>query len=160
MNGERGLVRRAVDLASGNADAGHLPFGALVARNGAVLACGVNRAHRDHDPTSHAEVEAIRAACRDGRTLTLAGATLVSSCEPCVLCHAAAATAGIERVVYAAPSELALAMLGAPDTPHGVLLGAMQQSLRALAPEQLVHHPIDGADEPFARYLTTIGVGS
>jgi guanine deaminase len=153
MTGERDLVLRAIDLAVGNAEAGQLPFGALVVRGGAVLASGVNAELRNHDPTAHAEVEAVRAACRLSRTRTLPGATLVSSCEPCALCQATAATAGIERVVYAAPSMLAIARLGAPETPQAALLAAMQHSLRSLAPERLVHVPSDRAAEPFERYL-------
>ena len=110
--GEAAFLGRAVDLAVDNAAAGQLPFGALVVRDGEVLATGVNTSLRDHDPTAHAEVEAIRTACRDLHTPALPGATLVSSCEPCALCHAAAATAGIVRVVYAAPKEVAFAALG------------------------------------------------
>ena len=153
-NGERTFVRQAIELAVANAAAGQLPFGAIVVRDGAVLATGVNTTLRDHDPTAHAEVAAVRNACRDLHTLALPHATLVSSCEPCVLCHAAAASAGIERVVYAAPSTLALAMLGAADTPHAALLAEMQRSLRSLVPEQIVHLPIDGAGEPFERYAS------
>ena len=103
-----------------NAAAGQLPFGALVVRDGEVLGTGVNRELREHDPTAHAEVDAIRNACRDLRTLTLPGAVLVSSCEPCALCHVTAAVAGISRVVYAASSEQASAMLGGTDdVVHG-----------------------------------------
>jgi guanine deaminase len=155
-NGERAFVRQAIELAVDNAAAGQLPFGAVVVRDGGILGTGVNTTLRDHDPTAHAEVDAIRNACRDLHSLALPGATLVSSCEPCVLCHAAAASAGIERVVYAAPSELAIAMLGAPNTPHAALLAEMQRSLRSLVPEQIVHHPIDGAGEPFERYTSAL----
>jgi tRNA(Arg) A34 adenosine deaminase TadA len=153
MTGERDLVLRAIDLAVRNAEAGQLPFGAVVLHRGAVLASGVNTELRDHDPTAHAEVDAIRAACRRLHTRTLPEATLVSSCEPCALCQVTAATAGIERVVYAAPSALAIARLGAPETPQAALLAEMQHSLRSLAPERLVHIPSDRAAEPFERYL-------
>jgi guanine deaminase len=149
---ERALVRRAIDLAVDNAAVGQLPFGAIVARDGAIVATGVNTSLRDHDPTAHAEVVAVRNACRNLGTLILPGATLASSCEPCVLCHATAVAAGIERVIYAAPSTLAIAMLGASDTPHANLLAEMQRSARSLAPGQIVHVPIDGAGEPFERY--------
>jgi guanine deaminase len=152
--GETAFLRLAVELAVENASSGQLPFGALVVRDGDVLATGVNTSLRDHDPTAHAEVDAIRNACRDRHTLSLPGATLVSSCEPCALCHAAAASAGILRVVYTAPKELATEMLGAPDEPHAALLTQMQRSLRSLAPEQIVHVPIDGDSEPFQRFTT------
>ena len=86
------MLRRAVDLAAGNAAAGQLPFGALVVRDGQVLATGVNTALRDHDPAAHAEVEAVRAACRALGVLHLTGAVIYTSCEPCPMCRAVAAT--------------------------------------------------------------------
>jgi tRNA(Arg) A34 adenosine deaminase TadA len=155
--GATAFLGRALELAVENAAAGQLPFGALVVRDGQVLATGVNTSLRDHDPTAHAEVAAIRNACRDLQTLALPGATLVSSCEPCALCHAAAASAGILRVVYAAPKELAFAVLGAPQGPHAALLPEMQQALRTLVPEQVVHIPTEGARRPFDRFTTSMG---
>jgi hypothetical protein len=77
------LLRRAVVLAIENAAEGQLPFGALVVRDGEVLATGVNTALRDIDPAAHAEVAAVRAACRAVGTLDLRGAEVYSSCEPC-----------------------------------------------------------------------------
>jgi guanine deaminase len=154
MEAELGeLLARAVRLASDNAADGQLPFGALVVRHGVILATGVNTALRDLDPTAHAEVAAIRAACRAARAVHLGGALVVSSCEPCALCHSAAAVAGITRIVYAAPKE-SVPDLGypAPADP-GDLLGRMQAAVRALAPEQIEHVATPGAEEPFRRYL-------
>jgi guanine deaminase len=152
--GEIAYVRQAIELAVENASAGQLPFGALVVGDGGILATGVNTSLRDHDPTAHAEVDAVRTACRALRTLALPGATLVSSCEPCALCHAAAASAGILRVVYAAPKELAHEMLGASDEPHVALLTEMQRALRSLAPDQIVHVAVEGDRRPFERFTT------
>jgi tRNA(Arg) A34 adenosine deaminase TadA len=154
--GTAAFLERAIELAFENAAAGQLPFGALVVRDGEVLATGVNTSLRDHDPTAHAEVEAIRNACRDLHTLALPGATLVSNCEPCALCHAAAASAGILRVVYAAPKEVAFAALGAPAGPPGALLTEMQRALRSLVPEQIEHVPTEGAGRPFDRFTTSV----
>jgi tRNA(Arg) A34 adenosine deaminase TadA len=150
---EAALLTRAVQLAIDNAADGQLPFGALVVRDGAVLATGVNTALRDDDPTAHAEVAAVRRACRDLGELDLAGSTLVSSCEPCAVCHAVAAAAGIARVIYAAPKEY-VPDLG-PPAPAGTgeLMVRMQQALREVAPEQVVHVPTAGAGEPFRRFL-------
>lgn len=91
---------RAVALAVENVEQGGGPFGALVVRNRALVASGVNRVVSDLDPTAHAEVVAIRAACRDLRDFALAGATLYSSCEPCPLCLAAALWSRVDRVPY------------------------------------------------------------
>jgi tRNA(Arg) A34 adenosine deaminase TadA len=150
------LLAHAVRLASDNGAAGQLPFGALVVRPGAILATGVNTVLRDLDPTAHAEVAAIRAACRAVGAVHLEGAVVVSSCEPCALCHCAAAVAGVARIVYAAPKEL-VPDLGYPAPPDpGDLLGRMQAAVRALAPEQIEHVATPGADEPFQRYLATV----
>jgi guanine deaminase len=151
-SGDAAWLRQAIDLAAANAEVGQLPFGALVVRDAVVVAGGANTSLRDDDPTAHAEVAAVRAACRRLGTLSLAGATLVSSCEPCALCHAAAAAAGIGRIVYAAPKELAFTWLGAPDGPADDLLVAMQRALRSLAPGQVVHVPVEGAGLPFERF--------
>ena len=92
----------AVELAVRNVAEGGGPFGALVVAGGAVLAEGQNRVTRDNDPTAHAEVVAIRAACRRRGDFSLAGTTLYASCEPCPLCMASALWARVDRVVYAA----------------------------------------------------------
>jgi tRNA(Arg) A34 adenosine deaminase TadA len=146
------FLHQALELAVQNADAGHLPFGALVVRDGDVVATGVNRELEEHDPTAHAEVEAIRNACRALGTRALPGAILVSSCEPCALCHVTAAVAGISRVIYAAPKELAMAMLGGGDDESTTLLTDMQQALRGLAPGQVEHVPTEGDGRPFERF--------
>jgi tRNA(Arg) A34 adenosine deaminase TadA len=147
------LLGRVVRLAADNGAAGQLPFGALVVRAGVVLATGVNTVLRDLDPTAHAEVAAIRAACKRAGAVHLGGAVVVSSCEPCALCHSAAAVAGVSRIVYAAPKEYVPDLdYPAPADPTD-LLGRMQASLRALAPEQIEYMATPSADEPFRRYL-------
>ena len=152
---ETHFLRLAIELAVQNASAGQLPFGALVIRDGDILATGVNTELGGHDPTGHAEVDAIRKACHDLRTRRLPGAVLVSSCEPCALCHVTAALAGIRRIVYAAPGEMAAAMLGAPEDPGAAVLTQMQRALRSLAPDQVVHVPTEGDSLPFERYAST-----
>ncbi len=143
------FLARAVSLALENAAGGQLPFGALVVRDGTVLATGVNTALRDHDPTAHAEVAAIRAACRNLGTLQLTGATVVSSCEPCAMCHAAALVAGTARIVYAAPKE------HVPDlgVPFPDLAAEMQAVWRRTGSDDIAYVPTPGADEPFARFV-------
>lgn len=150
---EAGLLSRAVQLAFDNGAAGQLPFGALVVRDGTVLATGVNTALRDHDPIAHAEVAAIRNACRNVGEVHVTGATVVSSCEPCAVCHAAATVAGVSRIVYAAPKEY-VPDLGYPAPPaNDKLMVRMQQALRSTAPDHVVYVPTDGAGEPFQRFL-------
>lgn len=92
----------AIDLATRNVGEGGGPFGAVVVADGVAVGAGQNRVTRDNDPTAHAEVVAIRAACAARGDFSLAGTTLYTSCEPCPLCLAAALWARVDRVVYAA----------------------------------------------------------
>ena len=99
---DRGFLDLAIAAAVENVGTGGGPFGAVVVRDGEVVATGVNQVTTTLDPTAHAEVVAIRAACRTLGTFKLDGCLLVSSCEPCPLCLAAALWARVARVVYAA----------------------------------------------------------
>ncbi len=78
------------------------PFGAVIVRNGEVLAAMGNSVLRDSDPSAHAEVNAIRAACKKVGAPNLKGATLYSSCEPCPMCYSTAYWARVEKIYYAA----------------------------------------------------------
>lgn len=92
----------AIDVAVQNLTDGGGPFGAvLVAPGGQAYASG-NRVTVNNDPTAHAEVMAIRAACEDMDTFDLTGSVLYSSCEPCPMCATAARWARVDRVVFAA----------------------------------------------------------
>ncbi len=81
------------------------PFGAVIVRKGAVLARAGNRVTTANDPTAHAEVQAIRAACSKLATFQLDGCTLYASCEPCPMCFGAIYWARLDSVVFAARSE-------------------------------------------------------
>lgn len=96
------FLRRAIELSRGNAESGDGgPFGAVVVRDGVIVGEGVNRVTPDHDPTAHAEMVAIRAACRHLGTHDLSGAVVYTSCEPCPMCLTAILWARIDRMVYA-----------------------------------------------------------
>jgi len=77
------------------------PFGAVIVRNGKIIARGWNRVTSANDPTAHAEVTAIRAACRKLKTFQLDGCELYTSCEPCPMCLSAIYWARLEKVFYA-----------------------------------------------------------
>jgi tRNA(Arg) A34 adenosine deaminase TadA len=77
------------------------PFGAVIVRDGVVLAEGWNQVTSTNDPTAHAEVTAIRRACEAVGDFALHGATLYTSCEPCPMCLASAYWARVSRIVYA-----------------------------------------------------------
>ena len=102
MTTERVWMRRAVALATESVAEGGGPFCALVVRDGEVVATGTNRVTAALDPTAHAEVRALRAACAELKSVSLERCALIVSCEPCPMCLAAALWARVERVVYGA----------------------------------------------------------
>ena len=81
------------------------PFGAVIVRDGVVLAEGWNEVTSANDPTAHAEVVAIRRACEAAKDFSLKGATIYASCEPCPMCLAAICWARIDRLVFANTRE-------------------------------------------------------
>ena len=95
-------MRVALELAREGATALEVPVGALVVREGQVIARGANRTLRDHDPTAHAEIVAIRAAAAARGTWRLEGCTIYVTLEPCAMCAMAMIHARIARVVFAA----------------------------------------------------------
>ena len=78
------------------------PFGAVIVKDGVVLSATGNSVIQDNDPSAHAEVNAIRAACRRIGSWDLSGCILYTSCECCPMCYATAYWAGIRKVFYAA----------------------------------------------------------
>lgn len=100
MNPE--FMRRAIDLAAQNIREGGGPFAAVIVKDGRIVAeCG-NSVTRSLDPTAHAEVNAIREACRRLQTFELRGCEIYSSCEPCPMCMAAIYWARLDVLYFAA----------------------------------------------------------
>ena len=96
------LMRRAIALALENVRfARGGPFAAVVAKDGSIIAEGANSVTTTNDPTAHAEIVAIRAACRILKTFQLAGCDLYTTCEPCPMCLGAIYWARPARVFYA-----------------------------------------------------------
>ena len=141
-------LRHVLDCAVDNVAAGGGPFAALVVREGEVVAEGVNRVTRDLDPTAHAEVVAIRAACQELADFSLAGCVLVASCEPCPLCLAAALWARVDEVVYVADRDDA-AEAGFDDRAFYDLFDQPRSSW----PTPVRQTRIDAATAPFEAWL-------
>jgi tRNA(Arg) A34 adenosine deaminase TadA len=97
------FMARAIALSEQTSlvDGAGAPFGAVIVSNGKILAEGANRAFAENDPTWHAEMAAIRNACRATGALQLPDATLYASGKPCPMCMAAAGWAGIREIYYA-----------------------------------------------------------
>lgn len=98
-------MRRAIALAVENVREGGGPFAALVVKDGKVVAEGANRVTATNDPTAHAEVMAIRAACTALGTFQLTGCDLYTTCEPCPMCLGAIYWARPDRVFYASGKQ-------------------------------------------------------
>ncbi len=111
------------------------PFGAVIVRGGEVLADEGNSVTRDRDPTAHAEVNAIRAACSRVGAHDLAGATLYASSECCPMCYAAACWAGIGKIFYGAAWAVYADLFQDRDVQADILRPLTE---RRLAPERIL----------------------
>ncbi len=135
-------MRRALALARQAEQAGEVPVGAVVVRDGELIGEGWNRPIGTHDPTAHAEIVALRKAAELTSNYRLTGATLYVTLEPCPMCAGAIVHARLARVVFGAADPLAGAagsvfnLLNAPALNHrvqvdsGVLVDLCQQQLR------------------------------
>lgn len=99
------FMQRAIALAVENVRQGGGPFGAVIVRDGKILAEGVNRVTANHDPTAHAEVQAIRQAASLLQTFDLQGCDIYSSCEPCPMCLGAIYWAHLDHLYFAASKD-------------------------------------------------------
>ena len=97
---DRLFMREAIRLADESVSHGGGPFGAVIVKDGEIVAESSNSVTIDNDPTAHAEVNAIRKACKKLATFSLKGCFIYSSCEPCPMCLGAIYWAGIERIYY------------------------------------------------------------
>jgi guanine deaminase len=93
----------AIREAAGGIAEGQAPFGSVIARRGKIIASAHNEVWESTDITAHAEIVAIRAACRRLRTVDLSGCEIYSTCEPCPMCFSAIHWAGISSIIYGAP---------------------------------------------------------
>ena len=96
------FMARAIQLAAENVYNNGGPFGAVIVKNGEIVGEGVNRVSSSNDPTAHAEIQAIRDACKKLDTFKLDGCEIYTSCEPCPMCFASIYWARIDKVYYAA----------------------------------------------------------
>lgn len=94
------FMRRAIALSEESVRNGGGPFGAVIVKDGEIVAEGNNRVTLDHDPTAHAEVSAIRRAGQRLGTFDLSGCVIYTSCEPCPMCLGAIYWAHIDRIYY------------------------------------------------------------
>ena len=95
-------MQRAIELSREHMNLGHGgPFGAVIVKNGKIIGEGWNQVTSANDPTAHAEVSAIRSACKNLNHFELDGAEIYTSCEPCPMCLSAIYWARIDKIYYA-----------------------------------------------------------
>lgn len=94
------FMKKAIAASIKNIEQGGGPFGAVIVKDGKVIATGCNRVTANNDPTAHAEVSTIRKACKKLNTFDLSGCEIYSSCEPCPMCLSAIYWAHIDRLYY------------------------------------------------------------
>jgi tRNA(Arg) A34 adenosine deaminase TadA len=130
-------MRLAIRLSEENVLNGGGPFGAVIAKEGEVIATGVNRVTANNDPTAHAEVSAIREACRKVKNFKLDGCVVYSSCEPCPMCLSALYWAGISKIYYANTKDDAKAIDFDDSFIYEQL--SLERGDRSIASEQMMH---------------------
>ena len=94
------FMRLAIQKAKEGVDEGQTPFGACIVKNGEIVACEHNRVWETTDITAHAEVTAIRAACKNLNTIDLSGCIIYSTTEPCPMCYSAIHWARIGKIIF------------------------------------------------------------
>lgn len=94
-------MQKAIDLSIENIDNGGGPFGAVIVKDGKVVAASANSVTGDNDPTAHAEINTIRAAAKKLGTFDLSGCEIYSSCEPCPMCLGAIYWAKLDNLYFA-----------------------------------------------------------
>ncbi len=99
--GNKEFMRKAIEMSLNSIDNGGGPFGAVIVKDGEIVAAASNSVTTDNDPTAHAEVNAIRMACKKLGTFDLSGCEIYASCEPCPMCLAAIYWARIDKLYYA-----------------------------------------------------------
>ena len=97
---DKQFMREAIRLANQSVERGGGPFGAVIVKDGEIIAGSSNSVTIDNDATAHAEVNTIREACRKLRTFDLSGCTIYTSCEPCPMCLGAIYWARIGKIFY------------------------------------------------------------
>jgi tRNA(Arg) A34 adenosine deaminase TadA len=100
MNNEE-FMREAIKLSLNNINEGGGPFGAVIVKDGEIIARGANRVTANNDPTAHAEINAIREATKKLSTFDLSGCQIYSSCEPCPMCLGAIYWARLDKIYFA-----------------------------------------------------------
>ena len=143
------MMRRAIALSEENLRSGGGPFGAVIVKAGRIIAEGINRVTPANDPTAHAEIVAIREACRVLGRFHLRGCEIYASCEPCPMCMGAIYWARLDRVYFAGSRDDA-AGAGFDDALIHEALAA-SPGAQIVPAEQLLHEEARRAFDEWER---------
>jgi guanine deaminase len=105
MNNQEKFMQRAINLSRKSVKLGGGPFGAVIVKNGEIIAEASNGVTKNNDPTGHAEINAIRKAAKELQNFDLNGCEIYSSCEPCPMCLGAIYWAGLDQLYFANTKE-------------------------------------------------------
>ncbi|MCM3180602.1 nucleoside deaminase [Cytobacillus horneckiae] len=151
VNKHEFFLQKAIDAAVKNTSVHGGPFGAIITKDGEIIAEGVNRVTDHHDPTAHAEVMAIREACKKLNAFELKDCVLYSSCEPCPMCLGAIYWARLKNVYYAADRKDAAKIQFDDDFIYNEI--EKQPEQRTLP---FIHLSIHSALDPFKAWAKQI----
>ncbi len=138
-------IAKTIDLALQNVREGGGPFACIIVRNGEQIARGVNRVVLNHDPTAHAEIQAMRNACSVLKHHQLDDCTIYTSCEPCPMCFGAIYWARPSKVVYAATKDDA----ANANFDDAFIYDELEESVSEKRTIPFIHVLTKRANEPF-----------
>ncbi|HJD44808.1 MAG TPA: nucleoside deaminase [Candidatus Paenalcaligenes intestinipullorum] len=148
-NAETNYLQRAVELAAENVEKGGFPFGAVLVSDSGWVTEAVNEFVTDHDPTAHAEIQALRHAAREhGDLAKFNDLTMYANGKPCPMCMAAMVNVGVKKIVFAAGDDI--------GTPYGWDTSASYNNMRNAFGEQGVvveYERVEQAKDVYQRWF-------
>ncbi|MDD4234444.1 MAG: nucleoside deaminase [Bacteroidales bacterium] len=146
----KNYIEMAIKIAINNIDKGGGPFGAVIVKDGKIISTSGNSVTNDMDPTAHAEVNAIRKACKKLKTFDLSGCEIYASCEPCPMCLGAIYWARLDALYFAADKHDAASV----DFSDAFIYEELEKPIikRNL---KTTHLNVDSKYLPFKKWLET-----
>lgn len=148
------FMKQAIKLAHENIKKGGEPFGAVLVRDGVVIAEGVNETYKEHDSTAHAEIQALRNASKEHGSVRHFGTVMYASGIPCAMCMAAMIQAGVDKVIYCAGDDVGEAYGWSTDHLYKRMQGGFgDQGI------EVIHMPDPEKKVVFEAYKEKFGIG-
>jgi guanine deaminase len=152
MSAHREFMKRALELSQGAISSGGDPFGSVLVKDGKIIGEGTNKTMVLKDPSAHAEIEAIRDACRKLDTTKLTGSTIYASAQPCPMCLSLIYLTGIEKVYYCIPHPNVEKFNKDLSVEHIFVELSRSPSERSIPEEQILSEHADQYLESYTTY--------